>query len=271
VTWLVRMLVGLAGAWMLVVVLAVVFQRQLIHLPDTSTPPTPDGVTSLAVTTADGLTLTHWWLPADGDPVGTVLVLPGNAGNRALRVPLARGLNDRGHDVLLVEHRGYGGNPGRPSEDGLVADAIAARDHLVDDLGADPATVVHLGESLGSAVAARLSVEAAPAALVLRSPFPSLVDVGRRHYPFLPVGTLLRDRFETAHHLERVSAPTLVVAGEADAIVPVELSREVAAQAGAELEVLPGVDHNDRELLDGERYLDAVDAFTRTALGRDGG
>lgn len=270
-TWIVRIVLGLGCLWVLIVVLAALLQRQLIHLPDTSTPPTPPDATPVQVTTEDGLLLTHWWFAAPGGAASTVLVLPGNAGNRGLRLPLARGLVDRGHDVLLVEHRGYGGNPGRPSEDGLVADAGAVRGHLVDELGADPGAIVHLGESLGSAVAARLSVDAAPAALVLRSPFPSLVDVGRRHYPFLPVGTLLRDRFETARHLEDVAAPMLVVAGEADRIVPFELSREVAEMAGAELEALPGVDHNDRALLDGDRYLDAVDDFVRRVIAADGG
>jgi uncharacterized protein len=271
VSWLVRVLAGVGCAWLLVVVLAAAFQRQLIHLPDTSVPPTPDDVTPVEVTTEDGLTLTHWWLATDVPATATVLVLPGNAGNRGLRLPLARGLADRGHDVLLVEHRGYGGNPGRPDEDGLVRDAVAARDHLVDELGVAADRVVHLGESLGSSVAARLSAEAPPAALVLRSPFPSLVDVGRRHYPFLPVGTLLWDRFETARHLERVTAPALVVAGDADRIIPVELSREVAEGADAEVVVLEGVDHNDRALVDGERYLDAVDAFLLGVLDAGGG
>ncbi len=106
-------------------------------------------------------------------PVSTVLVAPGNAGNRALRLPLARGLVARGHAVLLLEHRGYGGNPGSPNEAGLAADALAARDHLESRSEVDADRIVHLGESLGSAVAARLSAEREPLAVVLRSPFPS--------------------------------------------------------------------------------------------------
>jgi uncharacterized protein len=263
-----RLLVGVLGAWVLVAVLAAVFQRQLIHLPDPSAPALPPDVAEVALRTEDGLTLTSWLVPTDTEPVSTILVVPGNAGNRGLRLPLARGLAARGHEVLLLEHRGYGGNPGSPSEAGLRADAAAAHDHLVAERGVDPGRVVHLGESLGSAVAARLSADTPAAALVLRSPFPSLVDVGRRQLPFLPVGLLLRDRFETAAALEQVSTPVLVLAGEADRTVPVELSRDVAEAAGAELLVLPGVDHNDRELLDGDRYLDAVDAFIRGAVGR---
>jgi uncharacterized protein len=261
-----RITLGLLAVWALLAVLAFVFQRQLIHLPDASSPPVPSDVEPVTFTTADGLELTSWFLAAGDGAVSTVLAAPGNAGNRALRLPLARGLVARGHAVLLLEHRGYGGNPGAPSEDGLRADASAARAHLEDRTDVDPARIVHLGESLGSAVAADLSARRAPAALVLRSPFPSLVEVGRRQFPFLPVGTLLRDRFPTAEHLAAVDAPILVIAGEADRTVPLELSREVAADFEAELVVLPGADHNDRALLDGDRYLDAVDGFIRQTL-----
>lgn len=262
-----RLVVGALIVWLAVVVLAALFQRQLIHLPDTSSPPVPAGVEQVRFHTGDGLELVSWFLAAEGEPVSTVLVAPGNAGNRALRLPLARGLAARGHAVLLLEHRGYGGNPGSPSEAGLHADAVAARAHLTSRDDVDPRRIVHLGESLGTAVAARLSVDAPAAAVVLRSPFPSLVEVGRRQFPILPVGTLLRDRFATSEHIGVVDAPVLVVAGDADGTVPLELSREVAARAGAELVIVPGADHNDRALLDGDRYLDAVDAFVRRATG----
>jgi uncharacterized protein len=261
-----RLVLGLLVAYVAVAAAAFAFQRQLIHLPDTSTPAAPPDVEEVTYRTDDGLELAAWFVAAE-DPISTVLVAPGNAGNRGLRLPLARGLVERGHAVLLVEHRGYGGNPGRPSEAGLHADVLAARTHLEDRGDVEEDAIVHLGESLGSAVVAGLSVEREPAALVLRSPFPELADVARRQLPFLPVRTLLRDRFRTATHLEQVAAPTLVVAGDADRTVPHELSAEVASVAGAELVTVPDADHNDRELLSGATYLDAVDAFVRDAVG----
>jgi uncharacterized protein len=257
-------LIGVA-VWVVVVVLAAMVQRQLIYLPDRSRPSPPAGVETVTLTTADGLDLVAWFVPA-ADPAAaasTVLVAPGNAGNRALRLPLAAGLAARGHAVLLLEYRGYGGNPGRPSEDGLLADARAARQHLDARDDVDPARIVYLGESLGTGVVSALAVEAPPAALVLRSPFPELADVGQAAYPFLPVRWLLRDRYPVSEHLAAYDGPVLVVAGDADTIVPTALSRTVAEAAGAELTLLAGVDHNDRALLDGADYLDAVDAFVR--------
>jgi pimeloyl-ACP methyl ester carboxylesterase len=132
----------------------------------------------VALHTEDGLDLTAWHAPATGQATAiTVLVLPGNAGSRATRVPLARALSAAGFDVLLLDYRGYG-NPGSPTEEGPAADARAAHRHLVAERGVPPARLVLFGERLGAAVATRLALERPVAGLVLRSPFTSLADVG---------------------------------------------------------------------------------------------
>jgi uncharacterized protein len=262
-------LAALAGVWLVLVLAAWGLQRQLIYLPTGADPVPPGHVEEVTLPTADGLELTAWHVTPEEEPVATVLVLPGNAGDRSLRLPLAEGLVARGHAVLLVDYRGYGGNPGSPDEAGLRMDALAARDHLLGREDVDADRLVYLGESLGSGVAAALAGEHPPAALVLRSPFGELADVGRAHYPILPVRTLLWDRFETREHLADHDGPVLVVAGGQDAIVPTELSAEVARAVDAEYRELEGVDHNDRELLDGEGYLDAVDEFVRAQLGQE--
>src|SRR5690606_27765101 len=117
----------------------------------------------------------------------------GNGGDRSMRVPLASALNRMGLSVLLFDYRGYGGNPGSPSEEGLAADARAAQAWLAAQPGVDQ--IVYFGESLGGAVAVRLAVERSPVALILRSPFTSLADVASVHYPWLPVRRLLLDRY----------------------------------------------------------------------------
>ena len=192
---LVHVFVVLALAWVL--------QRRLIYLPAGAPAPAAeqllDGGSAVRVHTDDGLDLTAWHAPATGPTTGvTVLVLPGNAGSRLARVPLARALAGAGFDVLLLDYRGYGGNPGSPTEDGLAADARAAHHHLVGERGVRADRLVLFGESLGAAVATRLARERPVAALVLRSPFTSLADVGARHYPFLPVRALLRTGFRSA-------------------------------------------------------------------------
>jgi uncharacterized protein len=256
-----------AAVWLLLIVLAAVFQRQMIYLPMGGEPTPPAGVQiePLAFTTHDGLDHEAWFLPTD-DPVSTVVVAPGNAGNRAMRVPMAEGLVERGHAVLLLDYRSYGGNPGRPNEDDLVADASVAVETLLDRDDVDPERVAYLGESLGSGVVSAVAVEHPPAALVLRSGFPELADVGRSAYPFLPVRTLLRDRYPVADHLDDYDGPVLVIAGGSDRIVPTRLSRELAEVSGADLVEIEGAGHNDPALFTGTEFLDRIDAFLRDQL-----
>jgi alpha-beta hydrolase superfamily lysophospholipase len=173
---------------------------------------------------------------------------------------LARALVDAGLSVLLFDYRGYAGNPGSPTEEGLAADVRAARAFLVEEAGVPSERLVYFGESLGAAVVTELSIEHPPAGLVLRSPFQDLAAVAGEHYPFVPARLLLRDRFPVAEHVARIDVPTIVVYGSADSIVPPEQSRAVAdAAAGLERVVeVPGADHNDLVLLDGAEVLQAV-------------
>jgi fermentation-respiration switch protein FrsA (DUF1100 family) len=245
-------------------------QRRLIYVPAGNVP-TPGeigltGVEPVSFETAGGLRLSAWFVAASGtSPRVTVLVFNGNAGNRAHRGPLAAALHRQGLQVLLMDYRGYGGNPGDPTEDGLAADSRAARAYLAGRPDVDPSRIVYFGESLGTAVAVDLAVEHPPAALVLRSPFTSMTDVGRHHYPFLPVRLLLRDRFAAIDKIQRIRAPLLVIAGGHDRIVPVENSRRLygAAVAPKTLLVLPDADHNDHALLAGDEMIRAIVGFLR--------
>ena len=248
----VRVLTAAVVCAVVVAAFAWVLQRRLIYLPAGQPAAAPEqlleGGSAVVLHTEDGLDLTAWHAPATGPATGiTVLVLPGNAGSRAARVPLARALSAAGFDVLLLDYRGYGGNPGSPTEEGLAADARAAHRHLVAERGVPPARLVLFGESLGAAVATRLALERPVAGLVLRSPFTSLADVGAQHYPFLPVRALLRDRFPIRQTIGTVTVPVTVVAGDADEIVPPEQSQAVAAAVGASYIEVAGARHNDPE------------------------
>lgn len=240
-------------------------QRHLIYFPATGpVPPAAavlPGARDVVLETSDGLRLGGWYVPARPPARGiTVLVANGNAGDRLLRAPLAEALSRRGLAVLLFDYRGYGGNPGSPSEEGLARDVRAARAYLVDDVGVQPDRLLYLGESLGAAVVTELATEHPPAGLVLRSPFTDLAAVGQEHYPYLPVRALLRDRYPVREQIARVSTPVSVVYGGADSIVPPQHSVAVAEAAVRlhRLVEVEGADHNDPALLDGPELLDAV-------------
>ncbi|WP_353509210.1 alpha/beta fold hydrolase [Intrasporangium sp.] len=239
-------------------------QRRLIYFPDSSPVPPAgrviDGARDVTLHTSDGLELGAWFVPAGGDAQLdlAVLLAPGNGGNRAGRAGLARELSRRGLAVLLMDYRGYAGNPGSPSEEGLSADADAAVQALTE-LGFPPNRTIYVGESLGTGVAAALQARTPPAGLVLRSPFTELADVGARHFPWLPVRLVLRDRFEVIQRLASSSVPTTVIYGDRDSVVPPQLSARVADAAPVLVEriVLPGADHNDPVMF-GPAVADAV-------------
>jgi uncharacterized protein len=249
---------------LLVVLFFWTFQRRLIYLPSTGVVPSATtmlaGARDVQLATTDGLRLGAWYIPASGAAsTFTVLVANGNAGDRSLRAPLARALANQGLGVLLFDYRGYGGNPGSPSEEGLARDVRAARQFLIDE-GLPDNRLLYYGESLGAAVVAELATAHPPAGLVLRSPFSNLASVGQIHYPFLPVRALLKDRFPVAEYVARLGVPITVLYGTEDSIVPPEESRRsvAAARGPTRLVAVQGADHNDPALLNGDVLVQAV-------------
>lgn len=245
-------------------------QRQLIYFPDSTTvPPAGEvirGARDLTLHTSDGLALGAWFVPASpaSDTHLAVLVAPGNGGSRSGRAGLATELSRRGLSVLLMDYRGYGGNPGSPSEDGLARDAMAAALAL-EELGYPAERTIYFGESLGAGVVAALQARRPPAGVVLRSPFTELADVAAHHYPWLPVRQLLKDRFPVTSLLSVSEVPVTVIYGDRDSVVPTELSARVADEAGSLVErvVIRGADHND-EVMFGPVVADAVARLAAT-------
>ncbi|HEX6234488.1 MAG TPA: alpha/beta fold hydrolase [Jiangellaceae bacterium] len=251
-----------------------VFQRRLIYFPDTASVP-PAGTVlpdarDVTLRTSDGLELGAWHVPAGGGGRDvTVLIANGNGGNRASRAPLAAELVAAGFDVLLFDYRGYGGNPGSPSSDGLVRDAHAALTYLVDDAEVPPDRIIYFGESLGAGVVTALAHTDPPAGLLLRSPFESLAAVGQHHYPFVPVGLLLRDEYPVASLVAGIDVPTTVVYGSEDTIIPPGQSRAVAHAAAGDVGVVEvdGAGHNDEVMFTGAELIGAVEALADRSVG----
>ena len=224
-------------------------QRQMMYVPHPiMTSPKRAGVPEMQEITlksADGLSLVNWYAAAkDGKP--TVLYCHGNAGNIATRAFKVRPFLDQGYGVILVGYRGYGANPGKPSEEGLHKDAQATLGHLKKQ-GVPLERTVFYGESLGSGVAVRLASAHNPGALVLEAAFTSTVEVASSVYWFLPVSHMMLDKFESIARIRSVAAPILLLHGENDAVVPVSLGRKLLAAASEPKEGLffTGAGHVD--------------------------
>lgn len=248
-------------------------QRRLIYFPTQAVgnaSAASAGSTEVVFVTEDGLTLAAWWVPAVATPNGyTIVVFHGNGGSRVDRASLARALVGEGYGVLLMDYRGYGGNPGSPSEAGLLIDALAAIAYANSRSDVDPDKLIFFGESLGAAVAIGVSREYPPSALILRSPFTSLADVASTHYPYIPT-FLLRDRYPSIDTIRSLDIPVLIVAGSRDTIIPITQSRELyeAVPGPKRLVTIEGADHNDPALSHGPRLIEEINRFLdETASG----
>jgi uncharacterized protein len=242
-------------------------QRRLLYHPGRGRPQLGGlahrGVREVRLHTADGLSLLSWYLPPPaGAPV--VLYLHGNGGHIGYRAERMLHFAGAGFGVLMVEYRGYGGNPGRPTEDGLDADGRAALTFLeAEGITADRRVLY--GESLGSGVAVRLAAAHDVAALILESPFTSIAEVAQYHYPFVPARRLTRDRFDALAVIGRVKAPILFLQAEDDRVVPVRFGRALYAAAPQPKEVwtTPQGGHNH---VGGNGGIAATIAFVRRRL-----
>jgi uncharacterized protein len=229
------------------------FQDRLIYFPD-PTPPAPPALVGLPqvqeirLQTADGLSILAWSLPPARPDAPMILYLHGNGGHVGYRAERVRRFAQLGWGALFVQWRGYGGNPGSPSEDGLTEDGRAGL-ALLRAQGVAPARTVLWGESLGTGIAIRLAAEQpdAIAAVVLESPYTSLLDLAKLHHPMLPSGLLLRDHYDSLSRIAAVRAPILILQGGRDLLVPPAMGRRLAAAATAPVEVWesPDAGHDD--------------------------
>jgi hypothetical protein len=217
---------------------------------------------------ADGARLFGWYIEAQADrPV--VLWCHGNAGNIIHRLDNLKLLHQVGLSVFLFDYRGYGRSQGlRPSEPGLYHYAFGAYDYLTRARKIRYDRIVLFGRSLGAAVAGELATRRPAAALILESSFPSVEAVARYHYGGLPVHWLLGAEFRLIDRLPQLSLPKLVIHGDKDDIIPLELGRQVfdAAKPPKDWYVIQGADHNDTYQVGGGAYFRRLAEFIRKAL-----
>lgn len=244
-------------------------QRRLLFRPDRRRPVLGAlaelGVREVTLVTADGIALSSWYLPPSANrPV--ILYCHGNGGHIGYRRTRLTRFAQEGYGVLLLEYRGYGGNPGLPSERGLCADAAAAFDFLIRERKIPPERIALYGMSLGSGVAVQLAARREVGALVLEAPYTSIAEAAQHHYPFVPCLWLVRDRFASLSLIERVRAPKLILHGGRDRIVPIRLGRALYERAPEPKEgwFAPEAGHGN---LAAFGALDAAIAFLKRHLG----
>ncbi|MBR0666166.1 alpha/beta hydrolase [Roseomonas hellenica] len=246
------LLLAAVAAAALLLLVVFLFQHRLMYFPD-RTRPDPvlaglHGVIEGHVTAEDGLRLLTWTVPPAGDDKPVLLYLHGNGGNLLHRAPRIQRFAALGWGVVMLEWRGYGGNPGSPSEPGLLRDARAAL-AAIAEAGIPASRIVLWGESLGTGIAVALAAERpdAVAAVLLESPYTSMLALAARHYRWLPARWLLRDRYDSLARIGGITAPILIMTGGRDWLVPPAMGDALAAAARAPVERwnAPEAGHND--------------------------
>lgn len=274
-----RLLLFGLSIYLAIVVMLALLQRTLIYLPSQASRIEPRDaglslgrVHTITLRTEDDLELRGWHLLPNGQSAAdraecdaqlslgrpVVLYFSGNAGHRAWRIEEFELFTRLGCDVFVFDYRGYGDNPGKPSESQLAADAAAVWRYATQKRQIEPGRLILLGESLGGGVAVRLAAEqsaagAAPGGLVLRATFSSLPDVAACHYPWLPVRWLMVERYPSVERIRQVSCPILQLHGRHDRIIPIALGRRLfdaappqsAGGIAKRFVELPMADHND--------------------------
>jgi uncharacterized protein len=225
-------LVAFAALYVVVLVGLLAGQRKLQYRPDSSevAPAMLQlEAETLRLRTEDGETLVAWRIPPQpGRPL--ILYFHGNAGGLDLRADRFRAIRDSGMGLLAIAFRGYAGSTGRPSERGLMLDGETGYAEAIAS-GAAPERIVVIGESLGSGVAVAIASRHKVGALVLDSPYSSIADVAASRFWWVPARALLLDPFRSDLRIASVNAPTLIVHGTKDLVVPIRFGEKLFALA----------------------------------------
>lgn len=234
-------------------------QRSMIYVPDrTRADLSRTGALPLDVVTDDDVKLRGWYIPPKGDKPVAVF-FHGNAGNAGHRDYAAVSFIRRGFGFLFAEYRGYGGNPGKPSEEGFYSDARAYTNWLLTEGKIAPEKIIVFGESIGTGPAMKM-VEEHPdfGGAILLTPYTSLPDVAQPLYPVYPAQLMVFDKFDNISRIRDAKMPILLIHGRMDRTIPYAHSEKLAAANDkAELVTLDKAGHNDIYMHGAEQAISA--------------
>ncbi len=205
------------------------YQRSLLYHPNENNyfdDKLTVNIDEVKVVTKDNIELLGWFHEKDLKNYKTILFFHGNAGSLENRIHKLNHFKDMEVNFLIIAWRGFSGNKGKPSEKGLYDDGESAIQWLLNK-GVKEKDIIIYGESLGTGVATHLSQNKNFAGVILETPFTSMIDAAKTFYPYIPVGLLLKDKFDNKNKIKNISSPILIMHGEADQIVPFLMGKKM--------------------------------------------
>lgn len=247
---LLRLVLGLALCYLVIMFLMWWFENRLVYRPFVAAEcwePAPDPlIEDVWLMMDDGTRLHAWWYPGP-ESRGAVMICHGNGGNLSGRgLTLLRFGQALDRSIFIFDYPGYGKSEGRPNERKCYAAAETAYRWLTDNRGLSAEQITFYGESLGGGVAVELATKHPHHSLVLMKTFTSMPAVAKRLYPWLPIYTLMSNRFDNLAKIKQCTRPVLIVSARGDTLVPYAHGEELfgAAPEPKRFIALDG-DHNE--------------------------
>jgi pimeloyl-ACP methyl ester carboxylesterase len=241
------------------------FQSRFVYFPDKQIIYTPAQIglchEDVFLTTTDGLKLHGWFISVEKDSA-TVLFCHGNAGNISHRLESIQVFAELGLNVFIFDYRGYGQSAGHPDEIGTYTDASAAWEYLIKERSINPDQIIIFGRSLGCGIAAWLAKEKNPSCLILESSFTSIVNLGKKYYPFLPVKWMSRIHYPVSEYVRNIHCSKLFIHSSEDELIPFdhgEKNFKIAAEPKDFLEIRGS--HNDGFVVSRTIYMEGMRNF----------
>ncbi|UGQ45736.1 alpha/beta hydrolase [Massilia endophytica] len=242
---------GVAGfLWASAVSVMAAGQRRLLFNPtlirEVQSPRSAGHRTRAVVLRAnDGTRLAGWLMtPREPGPHPAVLYFGGRS-EEVSWVARDAGTLFPGMTVLAMNYRGYGDSRGIPGEEHMVEDGCMLFDWLCSRRNVDKTRIAVVGRSLGSGVAVQVAKERPASAMVLITPYDSILAIAQRRFRGVPVSFVLKHRFESVKYASLLKAPTYILRAASDDIVPHSHTDQLVSQLTSVRldETIPDSDH----------------------------
>ena len=218
--------------YILLIIIVFFFQRNLLYHPSIDSylkdnfDAEPTEIEKVKITTEDKIDLIGWFYNKNIEKFKTIVFFHGNAGSLKNRTYKLNRIKELNVNFLIIAWRGFSGNLGKPNEKGLYKDARSAVKWL-NMKGIKDKDIILYGESLGTAVAIEIAQNKKFAGVILESPFTSMINMGKKYYPFFPVSFLLKDKYESDKKINKILIPVLIIHGKVDKIVPFKMGKKI--------------------------------------------
>ena len=219
--------------YLLIILFVYFYQRNLLYHPSENNylnDKISFNYKEIFIETDKNIKLKSWFIEKDLKKFKTILLFHGNAGNLFNRVYKLNELNELDLNILLISWRGFSGNKGKPTEKNLYHDARESVKWL-NNLGVNNKNIILYGESLGTGVATELGKSNIFGGIILESPFTSIAKAAKIYYPYLPINSVLKDRYDSIEKIQSITVPILIMHGKKDNIVPQKMGLELFEKA----------------------------------------